>query len=166
MVGRYWVRGDDDVRALVEVVGVGSILTTNLILLAPLVLVLRRWPRPPVGTFTILFTTVAVSMTALDAFDRVELALAGVIGGVVADALVRSGRSVRSVAAVVPLVTWSSYFAVVEVRWGLEWSAELVGGSVTLAVVSGLLLVTLTEAGRIARAGTVGPPPRTLSPPR
>jgi hypothetical protein len=147
--GYYWVQGGEDVRELVEIAGVGAVLASNLILLAPVLFALRRW-RTPFGTFTILFTAVGFSMTAIEGFDRVELALPALLGGLVADVLVRRGSSARLVAGVVPLALWSAYFAVVEVSIGVEFAAELVAGSVVLAVVSGLLLAALTAPPRVA----------------
>jgi hypothetical protein len=141
-VGTYWVRGGSEVRELLEIAGIGAILVTNVILLAPVLFVLQRW-RPPAGTFTILFSTVAIAMAGLAAFERPWLALAGVVGGVTADALVRSGRSPRQIAAVVPLTMWTSYFVIVALGPGIGWAPELVAGSVTLTVVCGLLLTTL-----------------------
>jgi hypothetical protein len=148
-VATYWRGTSESARELTQIVGVGSILVTNLILLAPVVFVLRRW-RPPPGTFTILFGVVAVSVTGLDGFDRVELAVAGVLGGVTADVLVGLGWSLRAIAGTVPLVTWSSLFVLVELGPGIAWSAELVAGPVVLAAVSGVLLATIA-----------GPPPGT-----
>jgi hypothetical protein len=151
-VGLHWAGTDADVRELTEVVGVGAVLVTNLLLLTPVLFALRHW-RTPHGTFTLLFTVVAVGMTGLDGFDRVELALAGVLGGITADVLVRAGRSPRVVAAVVPLVTWSAFFVVVGVGVGIDWAVELVAGSVVLAAASGVLLAALVEGRPAVRSG-------------
>jgi len=142
-VGTYWVEGGEDVRELVEIEGVGSVLVTNLILMAPLIFLLRRW-RPPLGTFTILFGAVGLSMTGIEEFERIELAVPAIIGGLAADLLIRWGASVAVIASVTPLVLWSSFFAAVELGDGIEWAAELVAGSVVLAVMSGVLLATIT----------------------
>ena len=148
--GFYWARGGEDTRELVEIAGVGAVLVSNLVLLAPVLFALRRW-RTPFGTFTLLFTVVGGSMAAIETFDRVELAGAAVLGGVTADLLVRRGSSTRLVAALVPLVTWSAYFVVVELTIGVEFAAELVAGSVVLAVVSTLLFASLTAPRPVSR---------------
>jgi hypothetical protein len=102
-VGTYWVAGGDDVRELTEVAGLGAVIFTNLLLLVPVLYALTRWRTPP-GTFTLLFVGVAVSMTGLDAFERVELVLPALLGGVAADLLVRAGRPLRAVTTVTPRV--------------------------------------------------------------
>ena len=55
--------------------GVASVLATNLILLAPLLLLARRW-RPPFGTATTIYTSVGVLMGAVDAY-RLPAMMAG-----------------------------------------------------------------------------------------
>jgi hypothetical protein len=132
-------RGSTDrVQELLQVEGLASILVTNVIMIVPLVFTLRRW-RPPMGTFTVLFAVVALAMTGLEAFDRAELAAPAVLAGLTADIALRR-LPVRAVAAVVPLVLWTAYFAVAQASYGVEWPPELVAGSVVLATMSGLLL--------------------------
>ena len=143
-VGTHWAGGGDVERELAEVAGVGAVLVTNVLLVVPLLFALRRWRTPP-GTFTLLFTVVAVATTGLDGFDRIELAAAGVLGGIVADALVLAGRSPRVVAVGAATTTWVAYFVVVEVSLGIDWAAELVAGSVTLAAATAVLLAALFE---------------------
>jgi hypothetical protein len=135
--------------------GVASVLVTNLLLLAPLLLLLRRW-RPPFGSATLLFTTVTAVTTATQELAHGELVLAALAGGLAADwAIARPGRTGsragadRLVATVTPLVLWSCYFLVLELRDGIAWPAELWTGSIIFAVLSGLALSLL-----------MAPPPR------
>jgi hypothetical protein len=130
--------------------GIASVLVTNLLLVAPVLLLLRRW-RPPFGSATLLFTTVAALQTATQEFVHGELVLAALVGGLAADwAIAWSSRTAsrasadRLVATVTPLALWASYFLVLEVRDGIAWPAELWTGSIVFASLSGLALSLLT----------------------
>jgi hypothetical protein len=129
--------------------GLVSVQVTNLLLLGPLLLVLRRW-RPPFGTATLLFGTVAALVATVDEFARWEVVVAALAGGLAADWLiVRSvrwpnrTRALRTVAIGTPLALWASYFLAVQVRWGIAWPAELWAGSVLFAALGGLALSLL-----------------------
>jgi hypothetical protein len=135
--------------------GVASVLVTNLLLVAPVLFLLRRW-RPPFGSATLLFTTVAALTTATQEFVHGELVLAALAGGLAADSSIAwssrtAGRTSadRVVATVTPLVLWTSYFLVLELRDGIGWPAELWTGSIAFAGLSGLALSLL-----------MAPPPR------
>jgi hypothetical protein len=129
--------------------GLVSVQVTNLLLLGPLLLVLRRW-RPPFGTATLLFGMVAALVAIVDEFARGEVVVAALAGGLAADWLiVRSvrwpnrTRALRTVAIGTPLALWASYFLAVQVRWGIAWPAELWAGSVLFAALGGLALSLL-----------------------
>jgi hypothetical protein len=134
---------------ITRVRGLISVLVTNLLLLGPLLLVLRRW-RPPFGAATLLFGMVAALVAAVDEFARGEVVLVAVTGGLTADWLiVRSARwpdrtrAHRAVAVGTPLTLWASYFLAVQLRWGIAWPAELWAGSILFAALSGLALSLL-----------------------
>ena len=119
--------------------GIASVLATNLILLAPVLLLLRRW-RPPFGSATLLFTTVAVLITVTQEFAHGQLVLAAVAGGLAADWMIAwsSGavgrtRAHRLVATVTPVALWASYFLVLQLTDGIAWPAELWTGSIIFA---------------------------------
>jgi len=129
--------------------GVASVLVTNLLLVAPVLLLLRRW-RPPFGSATLLFTTVAAVTTATQEFVHGELVLAALAGGLAADWSIAwssrtSGRTGahRLVATISPLALWTSYFLVLQLRDGIAWPAELWTGSIIFASLSGLALSLL-----------------------
>jgi hypothetical protein len=132
-----------------QVEGLASVLATNVILMFPVIHVLRRF-RPPVGTFTVLFTTVAVMATALNGFDLIELAAPALLAGVLADALA-SRVPDRVLIGVVPAVLWLGFFAVENLGDPIVWSAELWTGSIVLASVSALLLSSLSAAPVVVR---------------
>ena len=128
---------------------VASVLATNLILLAPLLLLSRRW-RPPFGTATTIYGAVGVLIGAVDAFHLPAMIAAAVLAGLAVDGLLRllapsAGRPGRFwvAGAAVPLVTWSVYFAAVAVTSGIGWSAELWTGTISWACLLGLALSLL-----------------------
>jgi hypothetical protein len=134
---------------LTRVRGLVSVQVTNLLLLGPLLLLVRRW-RPPFGSATLLFGTVAVLVAAVDEFARGVVVVVALAGGLAADWLVaRSARwpnqtwAHRTIAVGTPLVLWASYFLAVQVRWGIAWPVELWAGSVFFAALGGFALSLL-----------------------
>jgi hypothetical protein len=134
---------------ITRVRGLASVQVTNLLMLAPMLLVLRRW-RPPFGTATLLFGMVVALVAAVDEFARAEVVVAALAGGLAADWLILGSarwpnrtRAHRAVAIGTPLVLWASYFLAVQLRWGIAWPAELWAGSVLFAALGGLALSLL-----------------------
>ncbi|MGH9197166.1 MAG: hypothetical protein ACRD1T_15690, partial [Acidimicrobiia bacterium] len=124
--------------------GISSILVTNAILLGAVIYAMRRW-RPPFGSFTFLFGTVAFAQTGLEAFRNVELFIPAVVGGLAADILIArlSGSLDRRTTSlitggVVPLVLWGSWFIVFHLSRGLGWTPELWIGAMLFASMTGL----------------------------
>jgi hypothetical protein len=137
------------VLEITRVRGLVSLQVTNLLLLGPVLLVLRRW-RPPFGTATLLFGMVAALVAVVDEFARGEVVVVALAGGLAADWLIaRSARwpdrtrAHRAVAIGTPLALWASYFLAVQVRWGIAWPAELWAGSVVFAALGGFALSLL-----------------------
>lgn len=126
--------------------GVLSAIVTTVILVAPLLLVLRRWSALPAGAVT-LFTVVIVLMVALG-FDRDLVGLGpALVAGVVGDLLVRKERP-WLVAAVYPLVLWSTYFVMAgRSGGGLGWPPEIWGGIIFFAVLTSLGIQGLLVLG-------------------
>ena len=82
-------------------------------------------------------------MSGLDSFRLAPLAVTAVLGGVVADLLVTTGRPPRVVAAVTPVALWLPYFAVIQLHYHLGWQIHLWAGTVFLAALSGVGLSLL-----------------------
>jgi hypothetical protein len=129
--------------------GVASVLATNLILLAPLLLLVRRW-RLPFGTATTSYAAVGVLMGAVDAYRLPAVVAAAVLAGLAVDGLLRllepsASRPQRfwATGALVPLATWSMYFAMVAITVGIGWSAELWTGTIAWSCLLGLALSLL-----------------------
>jgi hypothetical protein len=129
--------------------GVASVLATNLILVAPLLLLARRW-WPQFGAATTIYGSVGVLIGGVDAYRQPTMVAAAVLAGLAVDGLLRllgplAGRRWRfwAAGALVPLVTWSVYFAAVAVTAGVGWSAELWTGTIAWACLLGLALSLL-----------------------
>lgn len=120
-----------------QVLGVAAVLLPNALLVGALLWTAARWSSPPPGAFTLVFGATALLMAGLDAFDQLALVLPVAAGGALADVLVRRGAPLRAVAVAVPVLTWSGWFAVYHLAWGLGWPAELTGGTVAFAALGG-----------------------------
>jgi hypothetical protein len=147
ITSRYWSARDVMMGMGLEL-GLQNILITNAILLAPVLLLLRRW-RTPWGTVTFLFTLNAVLMAGLQQFALPDSIIIAAITGAVADTLIRvlrpwsSPAAYRTVAMLVPLCFWTLYFSASIFHSGIAWSAEFVGGAVAMASLTGLALSLL-----------------------
>ena len=128
--------------------GVAAALLPTILLVGALLWVTARWPRPPAGTFTLVFGATALLMTMLASFDGVALAVPVALAGACADVLVHLGVPIRVVATGVPVVLWVAWFATFQVVWGLGWTAELTSGTVALAAFCGYGLASLVPTER------------------
>jgi hypothetical protein len=131
------------VEVMVQTRAFASILLTNLILLTPALLMVRRW-RVPFGTVTILFTTVVAAMNSLTEFRMPEVNAVAFAGGLAADSLAavlkpspRRIGAFRTFATVTPAILWGLYSAVTAGRWGLAVSPDLWLGGIFFAAASG-----------------------------
>lgn len=129
--------------------GIAAVLLTNLFLLTPVLLLLRRW-RLPFGSVTLLFGVVMLLMQAMQQFSHTELMLAPLLAGLAADLLIRRLQvtpqrvvALRTFAVVVPLVLWGLYFGIGALRWGMGWAPEMWGGVWVWTGLSGLALSLL-----------------------
>jgi hypothetical protein len=134
---------------LTTIVGVASVLVTNLILLGPLLLLARRW-RLPFGTVTLIVAAGALGISALREFTLGALVPAMLAGGLATDLLVawlrprpdRPGRF-RAVAALAPLLLWAAWLAAYALAYGVAWPPELWAGVLGMASLSGVGLSVL-----------------------
>ena len=140
------LQADVRVRYTAEFTAVARVLATNIILLAPLFLALRRW-QLPFGSATFLMTVVSAAMSGLTTFDLGWSIVAGTIGGFLFDTIIALTRpdashtfGYRLAAFAVPPVMWSVYFAIIWVFYGIVWPFDLMLGTVGLAAISAALL--------------------------
>jgi hypothetical protein len=125
------------------------ILITNLLLLAPVLLVLRRW-QPPFGSITLLFAAVGALLSLVVGLRHPEQLAAIIPTGLLADAAIarfrpRPGRPVafRLFATALPLALWILHFLVAALTGGVAWPPELWLGIIIMAALSGLTLSIL-----------------------
>jgi hypothetical protein len=156
------LRGNERVEGTVEFAGVARILVTNLVLMAPVLLALRRWLLP-FGSVTLLFTGVGALMSALTEFDLYGAVVAALVGGLVCDALIRLLRpsadrtlGVRIVAGVTPLVLWTAYFLLLrglhDIKWPFDLWLATVGLSTVVSVLLSFVVVMPSEPVALAEA--------------
>jgi hypothetical protein len=138
-----------------QIYGVVSVLITNLILITPILLILRRWD-PPYGTTTVLFTTVSLLSATMTNLNRGGLVAASFAGGLVADMAIARLRpspqrpaATRATGAIIPAALWACQFATLRLAYHITWSPELWLGSIVLASLTGLGLTLLTVPPRL-----------------
>jgi hypothetical protein len=134
---------------LTTIAGVASVLVTNLIVIAPVLLLARRW-RLPFGTVTLLATTGAAAMTSIRELTLGALVPAMLVGGLAADLLLARLRpgpdrpgAFRAAAALVPPILWGAWMAAYAAVYGIAWPPELWAGVLGMAALSGLGLSLL-----------------------
>jgi hypothetical protein len=134
---------------LTTIAGVASVLVTNLIVVAPVLLLARRW-RLPFGTVTLLATIGAVGLTSLREFTLGWLVPAMLAGGLASDLLIARLRpgpdrpwAFRVAAAVAPLFLWGAWMAAYAAAYGIGWPPELWAGVLGMASLTGLGLSVL-----------------------
>jgi hypothetical protein len=160
-------------------VGLAGFYITTVVLLAPVLLVLRRW-RPPFGSTTVLFSVVAMLVTALEEFQLAPLIVAAAAAGLVLDTLAAWLRpsparvgACRLFAALAPAALWSAYFITVGQAWGTWWTINLVGGAIGMASLAGVGLAPLAPVppsvrppvpprSSLARTPSWAPPSRAM----
>ena len=139
-------------QSLAETENLAQILLTTDLLLAPVLLLLRRW-QLPFGSVTLLYTVVVLLMGAMLSYGvrYPERVLAVILAGLGIDLLIRYLRptparptALRSVAFLAPVVLWGLHFLIVPLRAGGEaWSVELWAGITIMAGLAGVGLSLL-----------------------
>lgn len=132
----------DNFREHLQIVGLAAVVITNVVYIAPILLVLRRW-RPPFGTATILLGSVTFLVGSIDAFEHPWILAASLIGGMVADVLIAALRpsaarpwAVHATAVLTAGALWASFFALYQAVLGVGWEPELWAGSIVVAMIS------------------------------
>lgn len=146
-------RGVWMVREITQQRGVGNILLTNVILLAPVLLLIRRWSIP-FGSVTVMYSLVGLLMAAVTGSAYPLLLAVPVIAGLATDVLVKGLRpsttrrgALRALATVSPIVTWSLYFLATHLEEGIAWPPGLWLGTILWTGVSGLALSVVAVPG-------------------
>lgn len=124
-----------DPAELLQILGVGSVIVTSLLVAVPLHLL---WSRRSVagGSTTLLVTLVGFSQAALDQFEDPWIIAAAVLGGVAAEQVLARRTSWLAAAAGV-LALWVAYFGSLELDGDrLRWTAELWIGTAFVAAMA------------------------------
>lgn len=130
-------------------IGVASALVPTAIVLAPALLLVRRWGEVPPGTMTLLIGGAIAGLTFLH--DQGELVGAPILGGFVADLLLialRPGDApwrFRAFGFLAGAGLLASYFLVLWATSDVAWSAHLIGGTVVLAGGTGWAIAFLAS---------------------
>ena len=138
-----------DPAELLQLLGVGSVILTSLLVAVPLHVLWSRRPVAP-GATTLLVTLVGFSQAALDQFeDPWIVAAAFVSGGATEQVLSR--RPAWLAAAAGALALWVAYFLSLPLDGDrLRWTAELWVGTALVAamVVAGVALAVVPRQPR------------------
>jgi hypothetical protein len=141
----------------VQIKGIMAALFTSLILVAPVLLMLRRW-RLPFGAATTLIVVVATTIVALDNFEAWENLVGAAAAGVAADAAIARLRpspdrvgAFRAVGSLVPMAMIGCTFLAAVWRLRLGWPAELWTGTVFFGGLAGYALAVLMQPTPVPR---------------
>ena len=140
-----------------HVLGVVGLLLTNALLVAAIGWALTRRDLPT-GACSAVLGTMAVLLSGLGGFDRVELAVAAVAAGLVLDVALRRGVRRRTALLLLPAVLWPTWFVVYDLGWGLGWPAEYWTGAVVLAALTAFGVDALLGEAPQQATGTTRPP--------
>jgi hypothetical protein len=137
-------------------VGVAGFVLATAFLFGPLLLLLHRW-QPPVGSAVLVLAVQAIAVQGLTGFADTRLALLGVAGAGVVEALLavlRPGPALppwprwrlSAFCMLAPAAFWGVYLGGIGVSArGLGWPPELWGGAI---VWSGFTLLAVALASR------------------
>ncbi|HWI63880.1 MAG TPA: hypothetical protein VNT75_18755 [Symbiobacteriaceae bacterium] len=127
-----------------------QILLSTAMVMAPLLLMVRRW-RLPAGSIFFFVSVITLLMTGMRAFQDLHTRLfAPVAAALLIEALLAALRpapnrlfAFRAFALVAPLLFWSCYFTAGQLVWGMYWTPELWAGITVMAGLVGLGLSVL-----------------------
>jgi hypothetical protein len=134
------------------VAGLGGYVVTSAVLVLAALALLRRW-RTPFGTITVLVLTQGVLATVLADFAVPGVVVATAAAGLAADIVLtvtyRRGAPapLARTAAVttIPAVLWPAQLMVLQMREGVHWTAELIGGVISVTVILSAALALTQE---------------------
>ncbi|WP_248959470.1 hypothetical protein [Sphaerisporangium perillae] len=127
-----------------------AMVVTNVVMLSPVLLLMRRWLLP-FGSVTVMYTIMALMPGAQTAFRNLPILLSFVAAGVVSDLLIRRLRpsgerraAYWAFAGLSAFVTWSLYIGIASATGGgLPAVPELWTGAPVVAALIGLALGAL-----------------------
>jgi Tol biopolymer transport system component len=127
--------------------GVSSVIIQTALLIAPMLLIMRRW-QLPFGWVTLIVLVTSLGASVIR--DHYELLPAALVAGLAGDAfLYQFGKRALSTAAMrvfavaVPAVFYTLYFVTLMIDVGVDWNVHLWAGSIAIAAATGLGLTYL-----------------------
>ncbi len=129
-------------RGLGEVSGVAAYLVFTIVLVAPILLLAKRWDLPSGSAALITIVPWALMNAAFMSFFAWQRLIPAVVGALCIEFVLRRRRqdrvwTLRLVGAVLPLIVFGLDMVVMELVWGLGWSPELVAGTVVASAFVG-----------------------------
>ena len=147
-----------EMEIVIQVWGLISIFLQTGILMAFLLLVVRRW-QLPFGSLTWVFTLHTLLMlTQPDHEVFWPVAFVAVLAGLICDVLLRVLRpttrpqNFRWFAFAVPVVYYSLYFLCIQLVIGIHWVVHLWTGAIVMAGIIGLLVSYLVLPPEMPKA--------------
>lgn len=136
--------------------GIASILLSNVLMTAPVLLLLRRFV-PPFGAVTLFLGAIQSLMAAMlgpgdsEAFGAGRALIVLLTAGILSDALIAALRPYRdrlipyrAFGALFPAVLWTTYFLLGNAWHGIAWSREMWTGMIVWNVWAGYMLAVIT----------------------
>lgn len=147
---RQRLDGGGTAEGFLMIEAIAGIMASNLILLAPLLLLARRWVLP-FGTAATLFTVHAVLVSAIMEFRTPFKIGAALLAGLVVDGLVRllrvrpwEPKGLWALGVLTPLIVWSTFLLGVATWQGLGWDLVMWSGMIMwTSLIGGFLAVLM-----------------------
>jgi hypothetical protein len=143
------IASDPALVGTVEFAGVARVLVTNVILIAPLMLALRRW-RLPTGSITFMFAVVAMGMSTLTEFRQGWIVIPAIVGGIAGDLMLHylpispdRPFTTRVFAAAISAPFWIAYFITLRIAYDIRWPFDLWAGTVGVSMICAVLVSVL-----------------------
>lgn len=128
--------------------GVAEVIVQTVLLMSIVLLLIHTWALP-FGAITLLLSL--PSITQLIMADNYWLAIGALATGIIADLIVLALRPPLTgikfciLAATTPAVYMALYFLTLQLTAGLDWSVNMVAGSILFATACGLFLSFLLD---------------------
>lgn len=144
-----------------EQLGLGSLLLTNVIMVAPPLALMTRW-KPGVGTFVVIWGVQVLAVVVTNEATDYPMIIGVVGAALAADVLALALRTasmsarLRIIGAAAPMFLWAAFFATIEATLEVGWEPELWAGAIVWASVMGLGIAQLLLLGARDQARAAG----------
>jgi hypothetical protein len=136
-------------------IGFASLVIYVGVLTGATLLLLRRWPSPPVGALAVVIVASGIGLPFLH--DRTELIVVPIVTALAAESLLAvlprrfesELRRARVVSVVLPVAFATTQLVVLEIADTLRWTPHLSGGYVAIAGMTGVVVGLLVFPPRL-----------------